>query len=64
MSPAKRFFNSVAMFILCFVAADWAFALYRGEVYELPDEWPFILAAIITGAGLRLAVELRGSSAK
>ena len=64
MSPAKRFFNSVALFILCFVAAGWAFALYRGEAYALPAEWPFMLAAIIIGAGLRLAIDLRGGSAK
>ena len=54
-----RLVKTIFVFVASFVGAGVALALYRGENYNLPQQWPWLLVAVIAGASTRFFVDRR-----
>jgi hypothetical protein len=57
MKPLRRFLQTVIMVVVFFVGFGVALSWYRNEPYELPTDWPWLLAALTVGALFRLYLD-------
>ena len=54
MNPYRRLFVTIFIFFGSFVGVGVALAWYRGDTYDLPEDWLFIFGAFAIGALARL----------
>ncbi|MBJ7527572.1 MAG: hypothetical protein JHD10_10105 [Sphingomonadaceae bacterium] len=50
MKTFRRLFVTIFIFFGSFVGVGMALAWYRGDTYDLPEDWLFIFGAFAIGA--------------